>query len=252
MQSPISEAERARLVEELQIATRTPRHKKLIFEALDAMATADGTVTETERAVMNEVKQAINKVDVGVLAQIGKLVGFTMQKRTAANAPNRERNFEDYIRNRVYYAVAQRLHVDQAEVNIPEEELRKLSLAGGLMAKVAHVDENVTDAEFDAIVAALQQHWEVAKETAVFVAEVAISEAARELDHHRLVRRFADWTTAAERRAFLNVLFAVAAADGQVSYEETEEIRAIANSLHMPQEEFITAKLTIPREYRAS
>ena len=252
MHAPIDDAERQRLIEDLQVAMRTSQHKKLVVEALGQMAHADGEVTAEETAVINHIKRAINNVDTSVFSQMGKLVGFAMQRRsaTAAKAPNRERFFNDFVKNKVFYSVARRLRIDQKSLNIPEDQLRLLSLAGGLMAMVAHIDEGVVEEEFDAIVRAMEMHWGVGKETAVFVAEIAVSEAAGELDHHRTVRQFATQITPAERLRFLDVLFAVADADGHVSYDEIEEIRAISRSMHVHSTEFIQAKLKIPRERR--
>lgn len=250
MHTPIDDAERARLLEELQVAMRTSRDKELAFAALDQLAAADGVVSDAERDLVVEMKQAIDAVDTSIIAQMGKLVGFAMQKRSSANAPNREQHLSDFIRNRVYYGVARRLDQETADLDLPEKTLRKLSLAGALMAKVAHVDQGTTEAEFVAIVQALQTHWQVSEEAAVFVTEVAVSEAARELDHHRTVRQFAEHTTPRERVDFLDVLFAVAVADGHAVYNEIEEIRAIARSLNLPNQDFIKAKIKIPRAQR--
>jgi uncharacterized tellurite resistance protein B-like protein len=65
-----------------------------------------------------------------------------------------------------------------------------------------------------------------------------------------LARDFFDVNTAEERLRFLDVLFNVAVADGEVSMEEIEEIRLISKSLKMSHEEFIAAKIKIPREKR--
>ena len=48
------------------------------------------------------------------------------------------------------------------------------------------------------------------------------------------------------------MLFAVADGDGRVSYEEIEEVRAIANVLKLTHRQFIDAKLKIPRERRVN
>ena len=120
------------------------------------------------------------------------------------------------------------------------------------MARVAHVDREVTEDEFDRMVHALQAGWDITPEAAAFVAEVAVSEASAELDFFRLTRQFFTSTTEVERVRFLDVLFAVADADGRVSYDEIEEIRRIARSLNLTHKQFIGAKLKIPRERRAN
>ena len=248
---PIDAAERARLIAELLAALRSPRDRQLVHKALDEMIGIDGKITPEEQAIVDEVKRAIDDLNLNLFSQLGRMMGGAVQKRTAvANAPNRERKFEDFIKNKVFYAVSHRLQVEQSQLNIAEADLRKLSLVGGLMAKVAYVDHDVSEAEFGAMVQALQTHWEVDEETAVFISEVAVSEAAKKLDHHRTVRQFATHTTREERLQFLDVLFAIAAADGMVAFDEIEEIRAIASTLFLEREAFIAAKLKIPRAQR--
>jgi uncharacterized tellurite resistance protein B-like protein len=254
IESPVGAAERARLLEQLQAALRRPKDRALALSALEDLIQADGVVTDEERAVAEEIKSAIEAVDVGVIGQLGRLIRGTVQRRSqvVANAPNREEYFEDFIKNKVYYAVRQRLNLGEVDLDIPEADLRKLSLAGGLMARVAHVDREVTEGEFDTMVNALQGSWDITREAAAFVAEVAVSAVSADLDYFRLTRQFSTSTTEDERVRFLDVLFAVADADGRVSYDEIEEIRRIAKSLNLTHKQFIGAKLTIPRERRAN
>jgi uncharacterized tellurite resistance protein B-like protein len=254
IESPVGAAERARLVELLQAALRTPKDRAMALSALEDLIQADGVVTDEEQAVVEEIKSAIEAVDVGVIGQLGHLIRGTVQRRSqmVASAPNREEYFEDFIKNKIYYSVRQRLNLGEADLDIPEADLRKLSLAGGLMARVAHVDREVTEDEFSMMVNALQVGWDITRETAAFVAEIAVSKVSAELDYFRLTREFSTSTTEDERVRFLDVLFAVADADGHVSHEEIEEIRRIAKSLNLTHKQFIGAKLKISRERRAN
>lgn len=245
LQSPVGNEERARLVAELQAALRTPKDKALVLSALEDLIQADGVVADDELAVMEEIKSAIDVVDVGIFAQLGRLIPGSLQRRSkaVANAPNREEHLEDFIKNKIHYAVQQRLSLGERDLDIPESDLRKLSLAGGLMACIAHVDREVTEDEFNAMANALQNGWGITRDAATFVTEVAVSEAGADLDYYRLTREFFSSTTEDERERFLEVLFAVASADGQISHDETEEIRRIASSLYLTHRQFIDAKL---------
>jgi uncharacterized tellurite resistance protein B-like protein len=245
METPVNEAERRRLVEELKGALRTPRDRELALTALEELVWADGVVSEEERTVMEEIRSAIASVDLGILAQVGRLITGPLQRRAAATAagPNREADLEDFIKNRVYFAVKQHLQSSDGELNIDEAELRKLSLAGALLARVAHSDRSISDEEFDATVAALQTGWGVKQEAAAFVAEIAVSQVSAGVDYFRLTREFTTSTTNQERRRFLDVLFAVASADGEISFDETEEIREIAYGLNLSRRQFINAKV---------
>lgn len=249
--SPVGESERERLVEQLKSQLRSSADKQLALRALDELVNADGVVTEEEQAVVEAMKSEIERVDVSIFGQLGRLVAGSVTRRESSleQAPNREQHFEDFIKNKVYYGVQRRLAsvVDEAaaiELEIPEDRLRLLCLAGGLMARVAHVDLVVTEDEFETIISALGEEWQLSREQAAFVAEVAVSEIGPDMDYYRLSREFFQATDEPKRADFLKVLFRVAAADGEVSHRETEEIRSISNSLRLTHKRFIEGKLS--------
>jgi uncharacterized tellurite resistance protein B-like protein len=249
LDAPVGDAERERLVADLREAIRSRDDRAIALEALNEMMTADGEATEEERQVVSEIETAVESVDVGLFA---RLVSGMTGRRSAAlsDAPNREDYFEDYVKNKVYYGVRLRLDSSELELDLAEDTLRTLSLAGGVMAQIARVNPSVTDREVAVMEDALQDYWHLTRKQAAFVVEVAVSETASHLDRYRLAREFADACTYEERADFLNVLFAVAAADGQATFEEIEEIRTIARTLKLPHEAFIDAKLAIPRDQR--
>jgi uncharacterized tellurite resistance protein B-like protein len=247
MESPVGPDERERLVAELQSAIRTQADKELAMQALRNLAGADGDASDEERAVLAEIEASLGDVGTGIIGALGRLVGSSVDERTAAvaNAPNREAYFDDFLRNKVYYSLRQ--HAPDAEVglDLSEREQRRLGLAGGLMAKVAHIDGEVSDEEFDAITNAIERYWQLDHAEASYVAEVALSAIDRTYDTLRMMRELAEMTTEDERRRFLTALFAVAAADGDISHDEHEEIRFIARGIMMAHEDFINAKLTV-------
>lgn len=254
IESPVGAAERDRLVNQLQSELRSVEDRSLALKSLDDMVLADGIVSEEEKTIIEEIKSQIETVNVNVFGQLGRIVKGSIQRRESAlsDAPNREEHFEDFIKNKVYYGIQRRLELEKESWDIPEDQLRKLSLAGGLMARVAHVDLEVTNDEFKAIADSLEKEWNISSDEAAFVTEVAVSEIGPDMDYYRLTREFFTSTTGEERSQFLNVLFSVANADGFVSAQEIEEIRAIANSLRLTHKQFINAKLTIPKDQRAN
>ncbi len=254
IEAPIGPAERERLVEQLQNELMSSSDKTIALQSLDDLMLADGVITEEEKAIVNEIKAQIESANVGVFSQLGRAVKNSVQRRETvlSAAPNRDEHFEDFIKNKVYYEVQRRLELDKASLDIDDERLRKLSLAGGLMARVAHVDLEISDDEYKAIVSSLITEWGITSEEAAFVTEVAVSEISPDMDYYRLAREFFTSTDRDERVKFLNILFSIANADGFVSNEETEEIRTIANSLRLTHRKFIDAKKTIPKDQRAN
>jgi uncharacterized tellurite resistance protein B-like protein len=247
--APVGDAERERLLEELRYAIQTPQDQELAQQALDEMLQADGDASEEEKQIAAEIRATIESANVGALSRLVK--GMTGRRAQAlASAPNREDYLDDYVRNKVYYGVRRRLDLGEADLEMSDDTLRTLSLAGGIMAQVARVNPQISDAEVSTMVDALQTHWHLDADQAAFVAGVAISETASLMDRYRLAREFASVLGPRERAAFLDVLFAVAAADGVASYDEIEEIRAIAESLKLSHRQFIQAKVKLPRERR--
>lgn len=249
LDSPVEAAERERLVAELRALTASAEQRALALNTLEEMVNADGAVTADERAVVAEIRGALETADARAWGSFSRLLIGRRAQATVA-APNREVYLNDFVRNRVYYTMRRRLQAEAIDWNISDDEMRRLGLAGGLLALVARVSEDVTDGERAAMVAALQSAWALPPESAQFVVEVALS-GGETLDVYTLTREVAEVTTEDERRAVLNALFAVAAADERASFDEIEEIRLIAQGLKLSHQDFIDAKLRLPRDRRA-
>lgn len=232
-ESPIQAAEQQHLVSELREAVWSEEDKAIVISALKNMVEADGRVTIDEQALLREIRGKIESVDTGLLGDLGRLMRGAMRRRSESmrNSPNRDKYFEDFLKNKIYYAVRHRLDLGEADLEIPKGDLRKLSAVGGLMARVAQKDGIVLEKEMENITSTLQNSWGLSREAAAFVTEVAISEVSANFDYLRMSREFVEMTTPAERVSVLDVLFTVANADGKVSEDERREIHNIADYL---------------------
>ena len=250
--SPVGDAERLRLLDDLIARLSSPADKELALQTVDQLVQADGEVSDSEREAAEELKSAIRGAHVGVDRGFNRFLRGSTRKRSqaVASAAGREAHLDDFVKNKVYYKVAERLDQESALIDIPEGQLRKLSLAGGLMARIALVDQQVPDSELQSIVRALQANWGLPADQATLVAEVATSEISKGLDYFRLSRQFFECTSEDERVRFLDILFAVTTSDGRASYAEIEEIRKITNGLKLTHQQFIEAKLKVPAVLR--
>lgn len=244
--SPIDPSERNRLLQDLRTAIRTRQDKELASETLEQLIQADGTVTPEERAVADEIQSTIDSINTNIFSRMGKMILVSAKKRsrTVAGTANRERYLEDFIRNRIYYKLKRKLGENEADIPLSDDEFRKLCLASGLLSRVAFVDKDVTTEEKASIVEILRSSWDLRRETAALVAETAISAFEEGIDYYRLSREFFIATDEEERIKFVRALFQVAAADGDLSHDETEEIRKIAQVLKLSHKQFIDAKLS--------
>jgi uncharacterized tellurite resistance protein B-like protein len=247
--SPVGEAERARLVADLEEALKTQADKDLALQALDSLLQTDAAPGGAEQEIVAQIKVDIQNANIG---SWGRFVHERTAKRSQAlqAAPNRELLMDDFINNKIYYDAKMALAAEGDSPQISDKDLRKLSLAGGLLARVAYTDQQVSDLENQAIIAALQDHWGVSALEASVVTKAAEANIQGDLDYYRLTRAFFESTDEDERVHFLDVLFAVTTSDGQASYEEIEEIRQIACGLLLTHQQFIAAKLKVPAALR--
>jgi len=245
IEAPVGADERARLVADLQATLQTPSERQYVLQALQQMAFADGVSGEEEQQVINEITQAVQGSDAGLFDGLNRLLGRSLNRRSAAiaNAPNREAYFDDYLQNKVYYETNRILREEGRSLDLSDEEMRKLGLAGGLMARIAKVDQVVSDSEFEAMVSVMAENWQLERDAAVFVANVAVSSLDVTYDYYRMTREFATSTTLEERQRFLVALFLIAGADDGVSFDETEEIRLVQRGVNVGHQDFIEAKL---------
>jgi len=112
------------------------------------------------------------------------------------------------------------------------------------------VDSGISEREKRIIKDVLSTQWGLSEQQAQIVTQISCDKTLQDLDYFRLTRGFFDCTTLDERRSFIKCLFRIANASEKTSYDETEEIRKISNSLKLTHKDFIEAKLTIPDEDR--
>lgn len=231
--APVSAAERQRLAEELQLLLRHPDEVATAVAALQDIIQADGVIAPDESEAVAAIRQLLESPQSSRLGQL-------LRQLSRPAAPNREEAFADYLKNQLFYAVRHRLNLSESDV--PESTWRKLCLAGAMLAQIAHTDQQVHAGEREAIAHALRQHWGISPQEAELVAEIAISQAAHDVDYYRAAREFFNHTLPAERLTFLDALFSVAAADGDIAAEESATIRHIARSLQIRQSSYIQAQ----------
>ncbi len=251
MESPIGPEEAERLLHDVVGAIRSDEDRGFVLTTLNHLVHSDGEATSAEDQFVAEVSKAIEERS-GAMAGLKGLLRSVIGRRSAhvKDAPNREDHFEDYIRNEVYHGV---VHVRGADdpMNLPDDRLRKLCLAAGLMAWVAHTEKDVDVAEQNAIRQALEDGWNLPPAEASLVTEVSCEKALKGLDFSRLCREFFDLTGHDERARFLKCLFQIANAASRTSHDEIERIRDVSIHLKIDHRDFIAAKLTISRADRA-
>ena len=250
MTHAVTGAEREELLDRVLNGIRSASDKQLVLTTLEKLVAVEGGTANAE--VIETIRQDLDSKSTGFLSHIMSPLKKSLKSRAShyTGKSSREDRIEDFIKNTIYFQFSSELENRGHKLEIPEKEIRKICLAAGLMAHVAWVDSEVCHREREAISLGLQQIWKLPKDEAELITEMSRMRIMHGLDLTRLTRGFCDYTTIDERKAFLRCLFAIANSADQTSHAEIEEIRHIAKALELPHQEFISAKLTIPREER--
>jgi len=227
MESPVDQEELDQLVINLQNAIRNADEKELVLTSLDNIVKSDGEVTEEEQVVLDEIKASIDQVGTGV----GRL-GWAVRKSMGRRSKKAQSTVT--LGSSVVGA--------DGELDMSDEDLRRLVLAAGLMARVAYVDREVLEEEQQLMEDVMKAYWKASPDEASFVAKVVIDEGTANVDQVRLLREFTEVYDQFERANFLEVLFGVAKSDGEISIEEDREIEKICRGIGLLNKEFVDAK----------
>ncbi|MHC4109633.1 MAG: tellurite resistance TerB family protein [Planctomycetota bacterium] len=252
MDSPVGPQEREKLLSTVLQQIQTEEDKELVVSTLENLFQADGIVTGEEISLLEEVKKGVLDVETGVLARFSKMIKTAVKRRgdTYDSAAQRESQIDDYIENNIYYHLKSESEKRGIKFDLPAEQVKKLCLAAGLLARISAVDSDISEDEKQTIKDVFSTQWGLSEQQAQIVTDISCDRTLQGLDYFRLSRGFFECTSLDERRSFIKCLFRIANASEKTSYGETEEIRKISISLKLTHKDFIDAKLTIPDEDR--
>jgi uncharacterized tellurite resistance protein B-like protein len=135
---------------------------------------------------------------------------------------------------------------------MPPDRARFLALFAFLLARVASVDQDVSEEETAQMERSVADWGALPADQAALVVEIAKAE-------HRLLgetqgflaaREFRDVATHEEKTALLHALFAVSGADDLITVPEEETVRQIARELLLDEQEYLAIR-SVYRDKRA-
>jgi uncharacterized tellurite resistance protein B-like protein len=244
MAAPIDDEERILILEALRGAIRSPADKRLATDALKMMVESGDQESDSGEHIVSEIIKAIQSTSVDPVSNLSKSLRAPLRQRSESMraVTSREAELEDFIRNRIAFHFRRKIQ-DLPIPEISEVEIQIWSSAGGLLARVAHADREVTKGEHTAITLAMAEHWNLPDHVIAALLDIALDEISNGLDLFRLTRQFYLNTELEERKQFVTSLYKIALADGSLSHDETEEIRHIARGLKLTHRQMIDAKL---------
>ena len=125
--------------------------------------------------------------------------------------------------------------LENALSHVPPEEARRVAAFAYLLSRVAHADHEVSDAEREAMARLLVDRAQLAPEQADIVIGIATSKIVhvRGTQDYLVSREVAARATVEEKRALIDGLYAVCAADGLISTIEANDVRRVASEIDL-------------------
>jgi uncharacterized tellurite resistance protein B-like protein len=240
---PIGDDEAATILDDFLTRARGRERETVIAAVRDLMVT-DGTLEPGEEAFLDQLENAQEETTTArvFVAQLKKLWGG---KDAGDDRFRRSDLVDEFIRNRVLYQVKRRLLLATGGVELDadtERELRYICALGALLGHVAGADQTFDADERAAIAEILDGISGFQQRDVDIIVEIVESEVLSDVGYFSFTRELNELASADDRAAILTMLFEVAAADGEISHEENEEIKKIANSLNLDHQAFVTAK----------
>jgi uncharacterized tellurite resistance protein B-like protein len=242
LDDPISQEEGEELIRDFLVHIKTPGEKQELLCALEEMIQADQKVTPQEQEFLKRFSQIIH--DTSTLSLIrGKLKNL-LSKTLFRPSSGKAHELSDYIHNKLLNRLQRRVTEAGLELKLSLEQLNYLTLFGGLLARVAYADGNISLQEKKQIKLLLNRLAGFRPEELELIVAVIEDQALKGLDRFRLTSEFFKVSNREQKIQLLNCLFGLAAAnDPQLLHQEVEEIRSIAYALSLSHRDFIDAKL---------
>jgi uncharacterized tellurite resistance protein B-like protein len=125
--------------------------------------------------------------------------------------------------------------LEEALAHVRPEDARRIAAFAYLLSRVAHADDAVSDAEREAMQRLLVDRAHLAPEQAAIVMGIATSRIVhvRGTQDYLVSREVASRATLEEKRALIDGLYAVCAADGLISTVEDNDVRRVASEIDL-------------------
>ena len=135
---------------------------------------------------------------------------------------------------------------------LPEEQARYIAAFAFLLSRAARADLTISPEETEVMERIVMQQSGLPEELALVVVQIAKTQNQLfgSTENYLVTREFERMATREQKLALLDCLFAVAAADENITSEEDNVVKQIASELKLSHDEYIAARSRY-REYLA-
>jgi uncharacterized tellurite resistance protein B-like protein len=127
---------------------------------------------------------------------------------------------------------------------LPVEQARYLAAFAYLLGRVAHADQDIGDGETERMAQLVAEAGAVTADQATLAVEIAKAQNRLfgHVENFLVTRELRELASPEQRRALLDCLFAVSAAEDGISGEEEAQVRQIASELGFSHEQYVDAR----------
>lgn len=241
---PIAESEAATIVDDFLASSRGAERATVIAAVRDLLL-SDGDLDDREASFIDSLENAQKEATTAsvFVSQLKRLWGAG--KGDDDDRFRRSDLIDEFIRNRVLYQVKRRLLVADGGAALDEDTEKELRYTCALAALLGHIAgaDQVFDADERAAIAEILDQISILQARDIdIIVEIVESEVLSDVGYGSFARELNEVATREEKLKILSLLFDVAAADGEISHQEHEEIRKISKALHVEHAAFIAAK----------
>lgn len=210
----------------------TPSARNQVIYYMEEILNVDSLITAEEHDFLEQYTLILKEASTVELL-VRRMKGFFQKPPDAVVV-----DLDEFIRNKVFFKLRRRVGTDQIT-----PELYHLCLLGGLMGIVAQADGEIGPKELDEIRHQLQFRGNFEAETLDILLTIIEEESVRGLDRSRLIVEYTANANFEDRVKLLDLLFAIAAADGNLTHAELEALRGISAAMSLSHRQYIDAKL---------
>ena len=232
LEDPPSDRETDALFRDLLRRIATPAGRHEVIRHLEEILNADAQMTSEEHDFLEQYTLILREAST-VEMLVGRMKGFFKK-----GAPRNLMDLDEFVRNKILFKLRRRIGTQSIT-----PRMHRLCLLGGLMGIVAQADGEIEQNELDEIKRQLQFRGNFQSEELEVLMAIIAEESSRGLDRARLIAEYTDNATFEQRVELLDLLFAVAAANGSLTHAELEELRGISSALNLSHRQYIDAKV---------
>jgi len=232
LEDPPSENEVKAFFHDLLSRIATTSGRDDVIRHIQRVLNADAQISAEEHDFLEQYTFILKEASTVELL-IGRMKGLFQKRARPALV-----DLDEFIRNKIFFKLRRRIGTEQVT-----PEMYRLCLLGGLMGIVAQADGELDARELEEIRRQIRFRGNFEAEALEVLVSIIEEESVRGLDRARLIAEYSRNLGFEERVGLLDLLFAVAAANGSLTHAELEELRGISGALGLSHRQYIDSKL---------